>query len=154
MRSALLVVMVIASLGCGKKRSPLAEAARAATAHEETSPAIPILNVRALKASQAYFRDVLGFKVEWEHGSPPTFGSVSRGNARLFMCEGCQSSPGVWVMAFVHDVDRLHRELVARKAIIRMPPTDMPWELREMHVADPDGNVIRFASHHDDDHGR
>ena len=28
------------------------------------------------------------------------------------------------------------------KAIIRMAPTNMPWGLREMHVSDPDGNVL------------
>jgi hypothetical protein len=44
------------------------------------------------------------------------------------------------------DVDRLHEELVERHAIIRMPPTNMAWGLREMHVGDRDGNVIRFAS--------
>jgi len=29
---------------------------------------------------------------------------------------------------------------------VRMSPKDMPWGLREMHVADPYGNVIRFGS--------
>jgi catechol 2,3-dioxygenase-like lactoylglutathione lyase family enzyme len=106
----------------------------------------PIFSVRDLRASQRYYRDALGFKIDWEHGDPPSFGSVSRGDSALFMCEGCQGQPGAWVVIFARDVDRLHEELVRNKAIIKMPPTDMPWGLREMHVADPDGNMIRFGS--------
>jgi catechol 2,3-dioxygenase-like lactoylglutathione lyase family enzyme len=138
--------VVLGVLGCGEKRSPLLEAAKASTQHSELSRAIPIFNVRELRASQRYFRDVLGFKVDWEDGDPPTFGSVSRGESAIFMCEGCQSSPGVWVMMFAADVDKLYKEFASRKAIVRMPPTNMPWKLREMHIADPDGNVMRFAA--------
>ncbi|HSH17195.1 MAG TPA: VOC family protein [Verrucomicrobiae bacterium] len=36
-------------------------------------------------------------------------------------------------------------ELTARGVAIRHPPTNYPWAL-EMHVEDPDGNVIRFGS--------
>ena len=42
--------------------------------------------------------------------------------------------------------DKLYDELRAKKAIVLMPPKNMPWKLREMQVGDPDGNVIRFAS--------
>ena len=89
---------------------------------------------------------MLGFKVDWEDGSPPDFGSVSRGDAVLFMCQRCQGNPGSWIIIFTRDVDRLHDELRRKDAIITMPPQDMPWRLREMHVAYCDGNVIRFAS--------
>ena len=34
---------------------------------------------------------------------------------------------------------------VALGVKIRMAPTNYPWAL-EMHVEDPDGNVIRFGS--------
>lgn len=27
----------------------------------------------------------------------------------------------------------------------RSPPTDMPWNVREMHVRDPDGHVCRIS---------
>jgi len=40
----------------------------------------------------------------------------------------------------------LPRGEISRKgAIIKQPPADMPWGMREMQVADPDGNVIRFG---------
>ncbi len=54
------------------------------------------------------------------------------------------------MMVFSRDVDALYKEIRARGAIIEMAPTRMPWGLREMHVADPDGNTIRFATGVDD----
>ena len=139
--------VVLGLVGCkGDVRSPLLEAAKANLKHSELSRPIPIFNVRDLRASQRYFRDILGFKVDWEAGNPPDFGSVSRGEAAIFMCQGCQSTPGAWIMLFTGDVDKLYQEFAAHKALIRMPPTNMPWNLREMHVADPDGNVMRFGA--------
>jgi catechol 2,3-dioxygenase-like lactoylglutathione lyase family enzyme len=142
-----LGVAAVGLLGCkGARRSPLVEAARLSLHDSEMAHPIPILTVRELRASQGYYRDVLGFKVAWEHGDPPSFGAVTRGDATLFMCQGCQGHPGGWVFIFTRDVDRLYEELRGRNAIIKSPPADMPWGMREMQVADRDGNVIRFAS--------
>ena len=147
MRLVLGVTMAAGLFGCkSKPPSPLAEAAKASLHDGELSPATPIFNVRSLAESQRYFRDKLGFKVEWEHGDPPSFGAVSRGHGVIFLCEGCQSHGGGLVMLFADDVDRLYRDFRERHAFIRMPPTTMPWQLREMHVVDLEGNVMRFAS--------
>jgi catechol 2,3-dioxygenase-like lactoylglutathione lyase family enzyme len=150
MRSTLLATVLLlgTALGCkSEPRNGFVQAAEACSHDSEMSCVRPIFNVRSLRASQSYFRDVLGFKVDWDHGDPPTFGSVSRGHGVIFLCQGCQGNPGAWAMMFAEDVDRLYKEFSARKAVIRMPPTDMPWGLREMHVSDPDGNVMRMAAH-------
>lgn len=146
LRHALALALVSVTLACGSDdRSPLYDVA-ASIEHDGLSNAIPIFNVASLRASQRYYRDVLGFKVDWEDGDPPDFGSVSRDHAIVFMCQGCQGHPGAWVMLFTPDVDRLHAEFVAKGAIVKRPPTDMPWHLREMLIEDPDGNTMRFAS--------
>jgi len=44
----------------------------------------------------------------------------------------------------VNDVEQLHRQLKERGVPIRSGPTN-PWAL-EIHVEDPDGNVLRFGS--------
>jgi catechol 2,3-dioxygenase-like lactoylglutathione lyase family enzyme len=148
MRIAIALCVVLGAVGCRKheRNDPLVETARACAAHGDLSCPRPILSVRDLRASQRYFHDSLGFKLEWDHGDPADFAAVSRGHAELFMCQGCQGAPGSWLMVFAPNVDKLHDELVGKGAIIKMPPTDMPWGLREMHVADPDGNVLRFGS--------
>jgi catechol 2,3-dioxygenase-like lactoylglutathione lyase family enzyme len=146
MAAACLAIFV---LGCGRERErsePLAAAARACARDAELSCPRPIFNVRELRASQRYYRDALGFKLDWDYGEPADFGSVSRSESVLFLCQGCPGPRGATIMIFARDVDRLHDELRRRKAIIKMPPTNMPWGLREMQVEDPDGNTIRFGS--------
>jgi len=147
----LLIAVTCLAFGCKsnhetERNDSLVEEAKLSARHSELSAPRPILTVRSLKASQAYYRDALGFKLDWDHGDPPDFGSVSRSDSQLFLCQGCQGTPGSWMMIFTRDVDKLHEELVSRKARIKMPPTNMPWGLREMQVEDPDGNVIRFGS--------
>jgi catechol 2,3-dioxygenase-like lactoylglutathione lyase family enzyme len=158
MRLTILTILAMVSLaiGPGCKRSerndPLVEMARECARHGGLSCPRPILYARDLHASQRYYRDALGFKIDWEHGEPPDFGAVSRDDAVLFLCQGCQGSPGSWMMIFTPDVDRLHQEIARKGAIIKSPPDNKPWGMREMQVADPDGNVIRFGSsldHHD-----
>jgi uncharacterized glyoxalase superfamily protein PhnB len=150
MRSYLLVAVAVVGSGCHKdKPDPLAATAQACRDAELSCPR-PILSVNQFKASQAYYRDALGFAIAWEHGDPPNFGAVRRSETELFMCERCQGQPGSWTMIFAHDIDALYKEFISRKAIIKMPPTNMPWGLREMHVADPDGNVLRFGASLDD----
>jgi catechol 2,3-dioxygenase-like lactoylglutathione lyase family enzyme len=145
--------LAIGLLGCkGKDRAEsgpnpaLVELARTCTRGAEISCPRPIFTVRDLRASQRYYRDALGFQVDWEYGDPPDFGSVSRADAVLFLAQSGQEHPGAWIMLFVRDVDRLYEELAHRKALIKMPPTNMPWGVREMHVADLDGNMMRFGS--------
>ena len=154
MRAPLLVVVVAVGLvGCGREEkapAPLAKLAAACAHDSELSCPRPILTVRNLAASTRYYREKLGFKLDWEYGDPPDFASVSRGEGVFFMCQDCQGHPGAWAMLFARDVDRLHDEFRKKGAEIRMAPTDMPWGLREMHVADPDGNILRFGSGIDD----
>ena len=149
-------VLVVGVLGCGRdgeRRSEPFVAAAKACLHEdaEISCPRPIFSVRSLEDSQQYYEHALGFHRDWDHGDPPTFGSVSRGDGVLFLCEGCQGKPGAWAMLFVKDVDKLHEDFKRRGARIQMPPTNMPWGLREMQIADPDGNVLRFGGAIDHD---
>ena len=139
----------VATAGCKRasdRNDRLVEAAKACARHGDLSCPRPILHVRSLQASQRYYRDALGFRIEWEHGDPPDFGAIGRGDAVLFLCQGCQGNPGSWMMIFTPNVDRLHAEIARKGAIIKQPPANMPWGMREMQVADPDGNVIRFGS--------
>lgn len=147
----LMVLGLLVSCGRERSRSPLAKAARACADGDDLSCGRPIFNVSDLRASQRYYRDVLGFKLDWEYGDPPDFASVSRGHGVLFLCEHCQGTPGAWAMYFHPDVDRLYREIAKKGAKIRMPPRTMPWRMREMHIADLDGNVLRVGTGIDDD---
>ncbi len=130
--------IVEALLAAGAERQELSD--------NRFSEAIPILNVRSVPASIAYYVDKLGFRKEWDWGAPATFGCVSRDGAKLFLCQGGQGAPGTWISVFVQDVDLLFEEYRGRGAVICQPPTNFPWGLREMNVEDLDGHRLRLGS--------
>lgn len=125
---------------------------------------VPILNVSNIQESFAWF-EKLGWQKGWDWGDPPTFGGVCSGPVEIFLCENSQGgrgrSPvpmtfgphgdeagdkGVWIAVMVADVDATHQHCVAQGLEITWPPTDMPWNLREMHVRHPDGHVFRIGT--------
>jgi catechol 2,3-dioxygenase-like lactoylglutathione lyase family enzyme len=103
----------------------------------------PILRVESMDASLRFYVDLLGFTaVSW---GTEEFTSISRDRAAIYLCQGGQGRGGAWIWIGAEDVQELHKELTAKGVSIRLPPTNYPWAL-EMHVEDPDGNVIRFGS--------
>ena len=48
---------------------------------------------------------------------------------------------GVWMSVWVDDGDEVHRQCVAALDVT-FPPTNMPSNVREMHVRHPDGHVF------------
>jgi predicted enzyme related to lactoylglutathione lyase len=103
----------------------------------------PILRVENMEASLRFYCGVLGFaNASW--GSEE-FTSVNRDRAGIYLCRGGQGRGGAWIWLGVNDVEVIYEDLKARGVPIRMPPTNYPWAL-EIHVEDPDGNVLRFGS--------
>lgn len=103
----------------------------------------PILRVRSLDESLRYYNDLLGFATDWSFEG--VMASVSRGAASIMLSENDQGQFGSWVYIGVGDVVRLHEEMVSKGAVIKLPPSNFSWAM-EIHVSDPDGNVIRFGS--------
>jgi predicted enzyme related to lactoylglutathione lyase len=112
---------------------------------------IPILRVRDIQASVAYYRDALGFAKLWG-AEPPyaDFCAVGRDGSEIMLCEGGQGCSGTWLFVRVEDVTALHGAFQAGGAKIVHPPTNFSWGY-EMSVEDPDGHTLRFASVHRDD---
>jgi catechol 2,3-dioxygenase-like lactoylglutathione lyase family enzyme len=124
----------------------------------------PILNVTDIAATFAWF-EKWGWRKLWDWGSPPGFGAVGSGECEIFLCQGAQggrgrgsntatfgepadeqADKGVWMSVFVEDVDAVHRACVAAGLDITFAPTNMPWNVREMHVRHPDGHVFRVGT--------
>lgn len=107
---------------------------------------VPILNVKNVPASMDYYVNKLGFSKKWDWGNPPTFACVVRDKVNIFLCQGAQGRPGTWMSVFLDDVDALYEDYKKTGAIIRLPPTNMPWGTREMNVEDLDGHRLRMGS--------
>jgi len=107
---------------------------------------VPILNVNDFAASMEYYVNKLGFERKWDWGEPPTFGCVQRGDAAIFLCQGYQGKPGMWMQIFLNDVDELYEEYKKSGVIILESPMNFPWNTREMLVEDLDGHRFRMGS--------
>ena len=128
----------------------------------------PILNVSNLAQSFVWF-EKLGWSQAWAWGDPPSFGSVRSGACQIFLCQGAQggrgagvkmtfgpdgdqtADKGVWMSLWVEDVDAVYRHCVDQGLDVSWPPTDMPWNVREMHLRHPDGHVFRISRGLEDD---
>jgi uncharacterized glyoxalase superfamily protein PhnB len=97
---------------------------------------IPVLAVRELGRSIAFFKDVLGFEVEWNAGS---ICSVARDGCSIMLQVQDHAHPSsVWVGL---DGDALFSQIQASNAKIVQLPSRKPWAY-EMKIADPDGNIV------------
>ena len=136
----------------------------------------PILNVSSVPASMRWF-EALGWKrgFAWNEGGPidaaadrnargeAGFGSVSSGEAEIFLCHGGQGSRGTrmpkfpgdddtdgvwmsWWMSSPREVDELHATALRLGFTVTYPPTDEPWGVREFHLRHPDGHMFRVSA--------
>ncbi len=101
----------------------------------------PVLAVKSVAQSMAWYRDVLGFEAEWGVGDP--VGAVSRDGKPIMLSQRQGGPSEVWIG--VEDVLAVHAACVAKGVKIIQMPTQRPWA-HEMRVADPDGNVLWFGS--------
>jgi catechol 2,3-dioxygenase-like lactoylglutathione lyase family enzyme len=104
----------------------------------------PILSVKDMNISRAFYVDILGFEeAEWGDNN---FTSISRDNCGIYLCRGEQGNPGTWIwIGFDGDIFSLYNELREKGVAIRQPPISHPWAM-EMQIEDPDGHVLRFGT--------
>jgi predicted enzyme related to lactoylglutathione lyase len=107
----------------------------------------PVLRVGDAERSLAFYRNLLGFKREWEHQFEPGLPRLiyaSREGYRLLLSEYPQAPPRSSLYFFVDDLDAVHELAVAGGANIVAPPQAQPYG-HEMRLLDPDGNELRFG---------
>jgi hypothetical protein len=122
----------------------------------------PILNVSNVVEAFAWF-EKLGWKWSWDWGDPPTFGAVISGKTEIFLCENGQGARGgplprepwddsagstwmTWWLPNPADVDQVYARAVELGVMAPLPPTDMPWNVRECHLRHPDGHTFRVTA--------
>ncbi len=105
----------------------------------------PILYVQDFATAKRYYTEKLLFGLAWEWDDPPTFGCVKLDKVEIFLSQGGQGTPGTWLCIFLDDVDGYYERIKKLGADVVCGPRDEPWGLREIHVRDPNGHVIRFG---------
>jgi len=117
--------------------------------------ALPVVFVSDVTAAAAFYRDSLGFSIDFLHGEPPFYGSVSRDGQRVhlkFVHEPVivpsANDRDAFIVVFVEvdDADGLFAEYHAAGVTIAQRLENQPWGWRDFIVEDPDGNRICFAA--------
>jgi uncharacterized glyoxalase superfamily protein PhnB len=107
---------------------------------EQIMPELPLTDV---PAGVAYYRDVLGFSVNYQQHD---IGVMDRDAVRVLLIARTERHNGIGsCYVYVHDADALHAELVAKGANFQGEPVSRPWGLREFRVLDPEGNQLNFG---------
>lgn len=133
--------------------SAAAPAKRASRAPRLTR-AMPVIFVADVQASANFFRDVLGFSIDFLHGEPPFYGSVCRDGACLHikfvhqpvLTVGAEDKDA-FINAFieVENVKALYGEYVDKGASFYQKLKKEAWGGQDFIVRTPDGNAICFA---------
>ena len=110
---------------------------------------IPVLRMFDVGRTKAFYLDVLGFAVDWEHRFEPElplYLQIRRDGCVLHLSEHHgDGSPGVVVFAPMSGIGAFNREILSRDCTHMRPGVEqMDWG-REMTVTDPSGNRIRFC---------
>lgn len=110
----------------------------------------PEIPVSDLNEASAYYRDQLGFNIDWTE-EQLGLACVSRGDTRMFMATaeyrsalGARGPILLWLnLSSRAEVDTLHGQWAAAGARISDPPEAKPYKLYEFFAQDIDGNYFR-----------
>jgi len=117
----------------------------------------PQLLVTDIKRSCDFFRDKLGFTLEFSYGRPPYYAQVSRDAARLNL--RCVEQTVIdsrvrdreellsvsMTVATADEIKLLFLEFQSAGVAFRQTLKKQPWGAKNFVVKDPDGNLLLFA---------
>ena len=116
--------------------------------------AVPVISVANVQASAEFFKNILGFSIDFLHGKPPFYGSVTRDGACVHLkfvhepvvAVGAQDRDG-FITAFieVENVKALYAEYLTSGAIFDQRLKKQAWGGRDFVVRDLDGNGLCFV---------
>jgi uncharacterized glyoxalase superfamily protein PhnB len=120
--------------------------------------AVPILFVRDVTKAAAFYAERLGFQVDFLHGRPPFYASVSRGHACIhlrlvhtetqFAALAAKERSLILAKLEVRNVKALFGEYERCGVEFPQRLATQAWGGLDFHVRDVDGNVISFVQFH------
>ena len=106
------------------------------------APTVPVVDLsRALR----FYEDVLGFRVGFTNGNPISFAVIKHGDAELHLSVQPAKAGSSHIHILVDDLDSVYERLQEAGAAVKQPPKLQPWGLRDLVIADPDGNTFELA---------
>jgi uncharacterized glyoxalase superfamily protein PhnB len=116
----------------------------------------PVLAVPDVHETVAYYRDRLGFHIDFVAGDPPVHARVcadpTRSSSTVHirfepLAPGASPNPSVYLWLHVgNGLDSLFRLYRDRGVEVVRAPEDRPWGLRRFVVADCNGYLLSFSA--------
>lgn len=104
---------------------------------------LPSLPLDDVAAGIAHYRDVLGFRVDYQQHD---LGVMYRDEVTILLIARTELHKGIASAYFyIANADRFYAELKERGANLRGEPVSQPWGLREFRVLDLENNELRFG---------
>ena len=104
---------------------------------------LPCMPHRDIAAGIAYYRDILGFKINYAQDD---LGVMDRDSVTILLVTRGEKHHGIGsCYVYIRDADALHAELVARGARVQGEPVSHPWGLRDFRVLDLEDNELVFG---------
>jgi len=131
--------------------SPSSQKAKAA-GNSKLHIAYPMVFVSDVTKALAFYKNKLGFKVDYLYGEPPFYGMISRDGASLHL-RHVDKHPFhhaeedlLTASIPVDEVQSLFLEFKAKRVAFHQTLKRQPWGATDFIVKDPDGNLLQFAS--------
>lgn len=114
------------------------------------SHASPVFPVDDPLATGLYYRDVLGFDINFQWEDPPSYVVINRDDAVGIHLVKSQdgfapSAAHTSLYIFVHDVDAVYGEYQKSGANITNPIGDRDYGMRDFDIRDPNGYILVFG---------
>ena len=101
--------------------------------------------VHDMQRSLEFYRDVFGFSVVFTNGTPVSFAVLRRDDAQVHLGVRPEAAGLCHARILLGDLDSFCDRLTAAGVVVRQAPKVQQWGLRDIVVADPDGNTFEFA---------
>jgi uncharacterized glyoxalase superfamily protein PhnB len=106
--------------------------------------ASPVLRVSNTAGALNFYRDLLGFAVDFQYDD---YVGLSLDDAGLHLCMPVPGAPagGGAVYVFCDEIDAYFGKIRARGATPEREPADQFYAMRDFSIQDPDGNRLTFG---------
>jgi catechol 2,3-dioxygenase-like lactoylglutathione lyase family enzyme len=105
--------------------------------------ALPQLPFDDVAAAVAYYRDVLGFHINYQQHD---LGVMDRDKITMLLIARTERHTGIGsAYIYIADADALYAELRSKGAVVQGEPVSHPWGLRDFGVTDLERNQIWFG---------
>ncbi len=138
-----------------KKASAKGKTTAAAKRGLKLGSVSPSFTVNDLPGSIAWYRDVLGFRVEERYEREGTLVGVGLQAGDVFLMLGQddwkkgrdrKKGEGFRIYCMTtQDVDAIAKRIRAAGGVLDQEPRDQPWGMRDFSITDPDGFQLTFA---------